>query len=66
VRQSVRVPGAFIPAHFTAGWIGTLALSTLVATLVFGYRSRWAPRRGGWWPPFVVVALVLIFGVSYG
>jgi competence protein ComEC len=66
VRVSVRVPGAFVPAHYSAEWIGAAALTALMATLVFGYATDWKRERGGWWPPFAVVALTLVFGVKFG
>jgi competence protein ComEC len=66
VRLSVQIPGAFVPAHYSAAWIGAVALSALMATLVFGYATNWKRNRGGWWPPFAVVALTLIFGVKFG
>lgn len=66
VRLGVRLPGAFVPAHFAAPWIGPVALALLMTTLIFGYAQGWKPARGGWWPPFAVVALVLIFGVTFG
>jgi competence protein ComEC len=66
VRLSVRVPGAFVPASYSAGWIGAAALVALMATLVFGYATGWKRERGGWWPPFAVVALTLAFGVKFG
>ncbi len=66
VRLSVQLPGAFLPARFTAPWIGPAALAVLMATLLFGYAHHWKPARGGWWPPFAVVALTLLFGVRFG
>ena len=65
VRLSVRLPGAFIPARFEPAWLGSVALILLVGALLVGYASRWERSRGGWWPPFVIVALVLIFGVKF-
>jgi competence protein ComEC len=66
VRQSVRLPGAFIPAQYTHAWVGSAALTLITAALFLGYATNWTLRRGGWWPPFAIVALVLIFGVKYG
>jgi competence protein ComEC len=66
VRLSVQVKGAFVAAHFSAPWIGGVALATLMATLLAGYAFDWKKERGGWWPPFAVVAVTLIFGVSFG
>ena len=65
VRLSVKLPGAFVPAHFVAPWIGSAALAALFAALVLGYATHWRSSRGGWWPPFAVVALTLAFGVSF-
>ena len=66
VRLSVKLPGAFVPAHFSHAWIGSVALVVLLAALLAGYGSQWKLRRGGWWPPLAIVAIVLIFGVKFG
>ena len=58
--------GAFVPAHFVAPWIGGTALAALMIALFAGYAWNWRKERGGWWPPFAIVALVLIFGVKFG
>ncbi len=66
VRLSVQLPGAFLPARFSHAWIGTAALVALLAALLVGYSARWQKHGGSWWPPFAIVALVLVFGVSFG
>jgi len=66
VRLSVRLPGAFVPAHFTRPWIGSAALAALMMALIAGYALAWRRRAGAWWPPFAIVAIVLIFGVEFG
>jgi competence protein ComEC len=66
VRWSVRLPGAFIPAQFARPWIGPTALAVLMVTLIAGYAWGWRRERGGCWPPFAVVTLVLLCGVDYG
>lgn len=66
VRWSVQLPGAFVRAQFVAPWIGPTALIVLVATLLWGYATDWRAARGGFWPPFAVVALVLALGVRFG
>jgi competence protein ComEC len=65
VRLSLEVPGAFIPARFHAGWIGSVALATLLASLLAGYAAGWRRSVGGWWAPFGIVTLVLIFGTQF-
>jgi hypothetical protein len=66
VRTSVRLPGAFVPARFSAAWVGPMALTALIVVLGLGYATNWRRDRGGWWPPFAIVAVVLIFGVKFG
>ncbi|HVU34024.1 MAG TPA: ComEC/Rec2 family competence protein [Opitutaceae bacterium] len=66
VRQSVRVPWACVAAQFREPWVGSVALAALTAAFLHGYAAGWRPKRGGWWPPFVVVGLALALGVTYG
>ena len=66
VKLSVQLPGAFLPARFIAPWLGSATLAVLLAALLFGYFTKWERSYGGWWPPFVIVALALIFGVRFG
>lgn len=62
----LKVPGVFLAASYYATWIGFLSLGTLLATLLWGYTNRWESRRGGIWPPFIVVVATLVFGVKFG
>ncbi len=66
VRLSVQVPGSSLAAKFSAAWIGPVSLAVLLAVMVAGYAGNWQRRATGWWAPFTVVAVVLIFGVNYG
>jgi len=66
VRLGVAVPGAHLPATFRVPWLGPLTLVVLLAAIGFGYARRWTAAPGGWWPPFVLTALALIFGVKIG
>jgi competence protein ComEC len=66
VRQSVRLPWAFLPAHFRQSWVGSAALAAVLAVILAGYASGWRKERGGWWPPFAMVALALVLGVQIG
>jgi competence protein ComEC len=65
VAGSVSVPGAFVGAHFSATWLGPVALTLLGASLLAGYALGWR-RRSFYWAPFAVVAVVLGFGMRYG
>ncbi len=62
----LKVPGVFLPARFPTTWFGFATLGMLLAALFWGYATRWEKRFGGIWPPFVIVALALIFGVRFG
>ena len=66
VRAAVAVPGLFFPARFRVDWLGPAGHAALLAVCLAGYARRWRPDRGGFWPPFVLVALLLLFGVRFG
>lgn len=66
VRTVVAVPGSWHVAQFSWAWLGPISLLLLIATFVAGYQVGWRREWGGWWPPIVLVALVLIFGVRFG
>ena len=66
VRSSVRLPGAYLAAHFSPAWVGPATLTLLLAALLAGYGADWRRDRGGWWPPFAIVAGALIFGMKFG
>lgn len=64
VEFSAKVPGVYLPAKFISPWVAPTLLVSLLALLLAGYGARWRGRR--WWlPPFALVALALVFGVSY-
>lgn len=62
----LKVPGVCWTAKFVTGWAGFAALGVLLATLLWGYSTRWEKKRGGIWPPFAIVAAALVFGVKFG
>jgi competence protein ComEC len=66
VRGNLRLPGMWVAANFRAPWIGGAALTALLAVMLAGYAQGWRGWSRGFWPPFAVVALTLILGVSYG
>lgn len=65
VRHWVDLPGTWHAAQFVPLWLGGASLIALLATLLWGYASDWRWRRGGWLPPFAVVAASLAVGVSF-
>jgi competence protein ComEC len=65
VQGSVRLPGAFHQVQFAPAWVGHAALAALLGSLLAGYAGGWKRSVGGWWPPFAVVALALLFGTRF-
>ena len=66
VRGFLRLPAMWFEARFAKAWLGPVALAVLLALVLFGYAQHWERRRGGFWPPFALVALVVILGVKFG
>jgi len=66
VQGNLRLPGMWFAANYRAPWIGAAALAGLLAVMFAGYARGWQGWSRGFWPPFAVVALTLILGVSYG
>jgi competence protein ComEC len=66
VRWLAELPGGHWPATFVAPWVGPASLAGLMGVMLVAYGRGWSRRTGSWWPPFVVVALTLIFGVKFG
>jgi len=66
IRLGQHFPGVWWPAEWHAPWLGTVTLAALLAVVLAGYASGWRGWCRGFWPPFVVVALALAFGVNFG
>lgn len=59
-------PGMYFPARFRTEWLAPVALLLMTAIMIAGAGGRWVPRRGGYWPPVLLLALLLILGVKFG
>lgn len=66
VQSLAKIPGGHWPAGYLAPWVGPTALAVLLGVMLAGYGLGWQRRAGGWWAPYAVVALTLIFGVKFG
>jgi len=62
---AVTIPGMSRSAHFEPQWLGPAALAALLAAMLHGYSRKWTLRRGGFWPPVAIVAIVLIALLRY-
>ncbi len=60
----LKVPGVFHPATFRSNAWGFTALGLLLTAVFWGYATRWERKRGGIWPPFIIVALSLLIGLT--
>jgi len=65
-QQGTRLPGVYFDAQFNPGWLAGASLVALLGLMFFGLSHRWSRRRGGYLPPVVFLAVVLIFGVKFG
>ncbi len=66
VEHGTRLPGSYYGARFVQGWMGPVALVAMTGILLAGLAGRWSRRYGGYWPPALFIALVLILGVKFG
>lgn len=66
LRQGTALPGVFFAAHFRADWLAPAGLGLMTAVMLAGASVRWSRRWGGYWPPLVALALLVIFGVKFG
>ena len=66
LRAAMAVPGVFQTAHFRAPWMGPAILAALLAACLAGFGWRWRRDRGGFWPPFVLGAVLVILGAKFG
>lgn len=62
---AARLPGAFFPAEFRAGWEGPAALAGLLVVLAIGYDRKWPAGWRGVAVPAGFVALVLVAGIRF-
>jgi competence protein ComEC len=66
VRHGTAGPGIFFAARFRADGMAPAAIAGMAAVLLAGVAGRWSRRRGGYWPPAVALALILILLVKFG
>jgi len=66
LQRGTGLPGVFFPAHFRADWLAPAALILMTAVMLAGAAGRWSGRYGGYWPPSVLLVLLIILGVKFG
>ncbi len=65
VQAETALPGAYFPATFRAAWLAPAGMALLTAVFLAGAAGRWKSRYGGFWPPVILLALLLACGVTY-
>ncbi|AOS44654.1 ComEC family competence protein [Lacunisphaera limnophila] len=66
LRHGTELPGVYYPASFRAGWLAPAGMAGMTAVLLAGAAGRWRKRYGGFWPPVVLLFLLLVLGVRFG
>ena len=66
LQHGTSLPGMWFNAHFRAEWLAPVSLGLMTAVFLAGAAGRWSPRYGGYWPPAVTLALLVILGVKFG
>ncbi len=66
VQRGTALPGVFFTAHFRTEWLAPASLLAMTAVMLACAAGRWSRRYGGYWPPLVVLVLLVIFGVKFG
>ena len=59
------MPAMWFEAAFKNSWIGAVTLAALLGVMVAGYAAGWQRWHRGYWAPFAVVGLAIIFGVNF-
>jgi len=66
LQHGTALPGVFFVARFRADWLAPATLALMTAVMIAGAAGSWSRRTGGYWPPFVVLVLLVILGVKFG
>ncbi len=66
IRIGLWVPGTWWTAEWRAPWAASLALAALLGVVLAGYATGWRRAYGGFWPPVILVAVAMIFGMKFG
>ncbi|MSU46183.1 MAG: hypothetical protein EXS42_03435 [Lacunisphaera sp.] len=66
LRRCMELPGGWFKAHFTADWLAPVSLLVMTAVMSAGRAGGWSRRYGGYWPPVLALALIVILGVKFG
>jgi competence protein ComEC len=66
VQHGTGLPGFYFSGRFTHSWMAPVSLVALTAVMLACLAGRWSRRYGGYWPPVLLIVLILLFGVKFG
>ncbi len=66
LRHGTDLPGMWFEAAYRAPWLAPASLVLMTAVMLAGAAGHWQRRWGGYWPPVVLLVLLLILGVKFG
>jgi hypothetical protein len=62
---TTQIPAMWFNAQFRSATVGSCALGVLLLIMMAGYAKAWRGWQRGYWAPFLLVVLTLIFGVTF-
>jgi competence protein ComEC len=65
VQQGIAWPGMYYNAQFVVSWLAPASLVGMTTVMLAGLAGKWSPRYGGFWPPVLLLTLLLLFGVHF-
>ncbi len=66
LHHGTALPAMWFTASFRTAWLAPVSLALMTAVFLAGSAVRWSPRYGGFWPPALALALLIILGVQFG
>ena len=66
LQHGTALPAMWFTASYRTAWLAPVSMVLMTVVFLAGAAARWSPRYGGFWPPAVVLALLIIFGVKFG
>ncbi|WP_438480045.1 ComEC/Rec2 family competence protein [Oleiharenicola lentus] len=66
VRHGTAVRGVYFDADFKAPWLTPASLVAMIGIMLLCLAGGWQRRYGGYWPPVVMLVLIVIFSVKFG
>lgn len=66
LQRGTALPATWFTTSYRADWLAPASLGLMTTLFLAGSAVRWSPRYGGFWPPAILLALLMTFGVKFG